>query len=107
MIDELSRHATVRYEHGSGVTIDRLQGRDAREFDGVTMFGRVDEKLGRRQDHRRTALGCRIVFTRCAMAWPRDASLTPPGRTIGSAKRLSQDTTQLRNGTGIQAHVAE
>jgi len=59
MIDELSRHATVRYEHGSGVTIDRLQGRDAREFDGVTMFGRVDEKLGRRQDHRRTALGCR------------------------------------------------
>jgi hypothetical protein len=59
MIDELSRHATVRYEHGSGVTIDRLQGRDAREFDGVTMFGRVDEKLGRRPDHRRTALGCR------------------------------------------------
>jgi hypothetical protein len=32
-----------------------LQGRDAREFDGVTMFGRVDEKFGRRQDHRRTA----------------------------------------------------
>jgi hypothetical protein len=55
MIDELSRHATVRYEHGSGVTIDRLQGRDARAFDGVTVFGRVDEKLGRRQDHRRTA----------------------------------------------------
>jgi hypothetical protein len=33
----------------------------------------------------------------------KDASLTPPGNSMGSAKRLSHDTTQLRNGTGIQA----
>jgi hypothetical protein len=30
-------------------------------------------------------------------------SLTPPDNAMGSAKRLSQDTTQLHNRTGIQA----
>src|ERR1700730_14315771 len=50
---------------------------------------------------RRSAAG--IVLTRCAMDSRRDASLMPSGSSIGSAKRLSQDTTQIRNGTGIQA----
>jgi hypothetical protein len=44
-----------------------------------------------------------MVLTRCAIASRNDASLTPPGSSMGSAKRLSQDTTQLRNRTGIQA----
>jgi hypothetical protein len=32
------------------------------------------------------------VLTRCTIASRNDASLTPPGRSIGSGKRLSQDT---------------
>ena len=44
-----------------------------------------------------------MVLTRCTIASRNDASLTPPGSSMGSGKRLSQDTTQLRNRTGIQA----
>jgi hypothetical protein len=33
----------------------------------------------------------------------RDVSLTPPGSSMGWAKRLSQDKTQLRNRNRIQA----
>jgi hypothetical protein len=36
------------------------------------------------------------VLTRCTIASRNDASLTPLGRFIGSAKQVSQDTTQLR-----------
>src|ERR1700676_5428767 len=43
------------------------------------------------------------VLTRCTIASRNDASLTPLGSSMGSAKRLSQDTTQLHNRTGIQA----
>jgi hypothetical protein len=45
------------------------------------------------------------VLTRCTIASRNDASLTPPGRSMGSGKRLSQDTTQLRNRTGIQVRT--
>jgi hypothetical protein len=31
--------------------------------------------------------------------------LTPPGSSMGSAKRLSQDTTQLRHRTEIQSRA--
>jgi hypothetical protein len=44
-----------------------------------------------------------MVLTRCTIASRNDASLTPPGSSMGSGKRLSQETTQLRNRTGIQA----
>jgi hypothetical protein len=99
MIDELSRHATVRYEHGSGVTIDRWQGRDARECDGVTMFGRVDEKLGRRQDHRRTALGCRDCLhqVRNGLAQGRQPDATRQDDRLGKAaiaRRLCRSTAE-------------
>jgi len=43
-----------------------------------------------------------MVLTRSTIASRRDASLTSSGSTIGSAKQLSQDRTQLRNRTEIQ-----
>jgi hypothetical protein len=44
-----------------------------------------------------------MVLTRCAIASRNDASLTPLGSSMGSAKGLSQDTTQLHNRTGISS----
>src|ERR1700694_5792844 len=49
----------IGIEDADGMTVDRLQGRDARELDGAAMFGRVGQKLGGRQDRRRAALSCR------------------------------------------------
>jgi hypothetical protein len=37
------------------------------------------------------------VLMRWTIASRNDASLTPQGSSMGSGKRLSQDTTQLRN----------
>src|ERR1700676_3717209 len=42
------------------------------------------------------------VLTRGTIASRNDPSLTPQGNSMGSGKRLSQDTTHLRNRTGIQ-----
>jgi uncharacterized protein GlcG (DUF336 family) len=44
-----------------------------------------------------------MVLTRCAIASRNDASLTPLGSSMGSAKGLSQDTTQLHNKAGISS----
>jgi hypothetical protein len=59
---------------------------------------------GRREDRRHTALGCRdcLDHVRDGLAEGRQLGAIGAARW-GSAKRLSQDTTQLRNGTGIQA----
>jgi hypothetical protein len=73
--------------------IKRPQSRDARELDRAATFGRA-----------RYQLCCGVprsddgtVLTRCTIASRNDASLTPPGSSMGSGKLLSQDTTQLRN----------
>jgi hypothetical protein len=75
----------------------------ARELDGTAMLAAAVNISAavRTAGKRRSAAG--IVLIRCAMDSRRVASLMPSGSSIGSAKRLSQDTTQLRNGTGIQA----
>jgi hypothetical protein len=46
-------------EHADGVTIKRLQRRNARELDGAAMFGGRRQHLGRRQDGRRATLSRR------------------------------------------------
>jgi hypothetical protein len=44
-------------ENPLDVTIDRLQRGDAREFDRAVVFGRLRQKVGRRQDFRHVAFG--------------------------------------------------
>jgi hypothetical protein len=46
----------VGIEYAKGVTIQRLQRRDAREFDGTAMLGRGRQHLGRREDGRQASL---------------------------------------------------
>jgi hypothetical protein len=49
----------IRIEHAGGMTVKRLQSRDARELDGAATFSRVCQKLGGHQDCRRAAFGWR------------------------------------------------
>jgi hypothetical protein len=48
------RFFAIGIEGADGVTIKRLQGSDPRKLDRATMFGRVCQKLGGRQDCRRS-----------------------------------------------------
>src|SRR4030088_3735382 len=85
------------------VAIERSEGRDPRELDRLPFSAAlvISSAAVRTAGMLRSDAG--TVLTRCTIASRRDASVTPPGISIGSAKRLSQDTTQLRNRTGIQA----
>jgi hypothetical protein len=93
----------IGIELAHGVAVDFPQSGDARELDRATCSAAAVNISAavRTAGKRRSAAG--IVLTRCAMDSRRDVSLAPSGSTIGSAKRRDQDTTQLRNGTGIQA----
>src|ERR1700681_1789899 len=94
-------------EDARNLAIERPEGRDPRELDGATIFSRASfcSAAVRTAGILRSDAG--MVFTRCAIASRRDASLAPPGSTTGSAKRPSQDTTQLRNRTGFKPSPAD
>jgi hypothetical protein len=91
----------IGIEHALLMPIERPQSRDARELDRAATFGRARYQLRRRKDDRGARSDDGTVLTRCTIASRNDASLTPPGSSMGSAKRLSQDTTQLRKRTEL------
>src|SRR3982074_3181234 len=90
-------------EDARNVTIEGPEGRDPRELDRAIIFSRASYQLSRRQDGRHAAFRCGEGIDEMHDSPRRDSSFTPPGSSIGWAKRLSQGTTQLRNKTGIQA----
>jgi hypothetical protein len=74
-------------EDARNLAIERPEGRDPRELDRATIFSRASfcSAAVRTAGILRSDAG--MVFTRCAIASRRDASLAPPGSTMGSAKR--------------------
>jgi hypothetical protein len=50
------RFFAIGIEDADGVTVKRLQGADPRKLHRAAMFGRVGQKLGRREDCRRPAV---------------------------------------------------
>ena len=77
-------------EDARNVTIEGPEGRDPRELDRATIFSRASYQLRRGQDGRHAAFGCGDGIDEMHEASRRDASVTPPGISIGSAKRLSR-----------------
>jgi hypothetical protein len=101
------RAFAIGIEDADGVTMERLQGRDAREHDRATLLGGSVKSLAAVTTVGISWSDFGIVSPRCAIASRSVANLTPSSSTIGSAKRRDQDTTQLRDISGIQVGGGE
>jgi hypothetical protein len=93
----------IGIEHSRDAPIKRLQGRDTGKLDRPAVFGRQRQDSAAVVTDGASRSDFGTVFPRWATASRSVVSLAPSASTIGSANRLSQDTTQLRNRTGIQA----
>jgi hypothetical protein len=67
--------------------------RSARKFDRPAVFGRLRQKIGRRQDLWHVMLGFGDDLGELRDCLAQVASLRPSGNTIGSANLKLQDTT--------------
>jgi hypothetical protein len=101
------RFFAIGIEDAHVVTVKRPQRCNARKPDRAAMLGRHRQHLGRRQDGRRAAFSCRNGFDKVRYRLAQDANSAPSSSTISSAKCRDQDTTQLRNRTGIQADAGQ
>jgi hypothetical protein len=93
----------IEIERSHGVPVERLESTDTRELDRAAMFGCIGQHLSGRQDLWRAALSCRDSLDEVRFRLAQRRQLDAIGQHDGSAKRRDQDTTQLRNRTGIQA----
>jgi len=89
-------------EQALRVAIDRPQGGYAREFDGVTMFGSIRQKLGRHQDSRHVVVTFWEGVAEMRDNFPQGSKLDTAGQNDGFGKRRGQDTTQRAREPGFK-----